>query len=121
VLLELLGQKGYRLQERERPIAVNGEVDVAVPVEDPDGNKFWVLLQAHARLRRNDVQGWHRRLGDQSFLARLKTAGVTPPFLAYAFGLRVYADAEAAGQAAGIGILADDGELVPATPRQVTG
>ena len=115
-LARLLPEKGYRLLERLRPVAMNGEVDVATRVQEPAGQIFSVLLEAKARLHRGDVSAWNRRLRERAVLVRLGVEGLEPPFLAYAFGLRVYRDAEEAGREAGIGILNPAGEIVPPAP-----
>ena len=116
-LVAVLTEQGYQLLAAPGPVLVNGEVDVAAPVRDPGGRHFWVLLEARARLHRGDVRGWDRRLGDPGLLARLEAEGVAAPFLPFAFGLRVYRDAEEQGKACGIGILSPHGERVAATPR----
>lgn len=115
-LVDVLRGKDYQLLSRPRPIGVDGEVDRAVQVVR-DGQVYWVLLEAKARLHRADVAGWDRRLRRQDFLARLRRASVEPPLLPYAFGLTVYEDAEQAGAATGIGILDAFGERLEAAPR----
>lgn len=115
-LLKLLSEKGYRILGRPAPLSLDGEVDVAVPVADPKGRELWVLLEARARLRGSDVRQWERRLRDRNFRSRLGQEGVAPPFLAYAFGLRVYRDAEEKAREAGIGLLSPAGEVVEPTP-----
>ena len=117
VLLTLLTAGGYRVLAEPGPLAVDGEVDVAVPVEGPDGRRLWVLLEARARLHRGDVAGWDRRLRDPAFLARLQAEGVVAPLLPYAYGIRVYRDAEELGRERGIGILGPRGERVAPAQR----
>ena len=58
---------GFVLLEQPGPVAVDGEVDIAVPVRDPEGRRLWVLLEARARLHRSDVRQWDRRLHDEDF------------------------------------------------------
>lgn len=117
-LVATLTAKGYRLTAIPGPLAVDrhGEIDVAAPVEDADGQRFWVLLEARARLHRGDVAGWDRRLQDPAFRAHLEAEGVTAPLLVFAFGIRVYRDAADQGRLSGIGILGPQGELVPPSP-----
>ncbi len=117
-LVATLTAKGYRLTAVPGPLTIDGhgEIDVAAPVEDADGQRFWVLLEARARLHRADVTGWDRRLRDLAFRAHLEAEGVTAPILVYAFGIRVYRDAADQGRASGIGILGPQGELVAPTP-----
>lgn len=118
-LTDVLAADGYQLLAEPGPLAVDGvgEVDVVVPVQDPRGQRFWVLLESRSRLHRSDVRGWEHRLRDDQFLAHLKREGVEAPFLPYAFGLRVYPDADDQGRITGIGILGPRGVRVPAIPR----
>ena len=113
VLLKVLEQHGYQILADPGPIAVDGEVDVAVPVRDPDGRQLWAVVQAEARLHRADVRAWVRSLRSAQFRSRLAEGGVTGPLLPYAFGLRVYRDAEEEGLLSGVGILGPRGERVP--------
>ncbi|MBI4493290.1 MAG: hypothetical protein HY690_10930 [Chloroflexi bacterium] len=115
-LLAQLAAKGYRLLDRPRPLAVDGEVDTVVPVER-EGQKVWVLLSSKTRLRRGNVTGGDRQLRDSAFQAALRAQQIEPPFLVCAFGRRVYDDAVEAGRAAGIGILDPYGEVVEPTLR----
>lgn len=117
-LVALLAEHDYQLLAAPSPMAVDGEVDVAVPVRDAEGREFWVLVEAKARLHRSDVRNWDRRLHDTDLIARLQAEGVIAPFLPYVFGLRVYRGADEQGRASGIGILGPLGERVPAIPRQ---
>jgi hypothetical protein len=118
VLVRVLQEKGYDLLGRPGPIdGLDGEVDVALQVRDAVGGRLWVLVEAKARLHRGDVRGWERRLQDPGFLALLQGEGVTAPFLAYAFGLRVYRDARDQARSSGIGILGPEGEQQEAVPR----
>lgn len=118
VLIRVLQEKGYELLDRPGPIdALDGEVDVVAQVRDAMGGRFWVLVEAKARLRRGDVRGWDRRIQDPGFLALLEAEGVIAPFLAYAFGLRVYRDAQDQARSSGIGILDPQGEQQEAVPR----
>ncbi len=92
------------------PLALNGEVDLAILAEEPTGERVWVLAEAKLRLRRRDVETWARMLDDADFRQRLAGQGVTPPIVAYAFGIRVYPDAEEAARATGLGVLNPQGE-----------
>lgn len=110
VLVPMLQEKGYRLLARPGTLFLDGEVDVALPVEDASGQCFWVLVEAKARLHRGDVQAWTRKLSDRRFRKRLALAGVHGDVLAYAFGIRVAHDAEGVAQEAGVGLLDQWGE-----------
>jgi hypothetical protein len=118
-LLAALASGGFRLVGRPGPLALDGvgEIDVVVPVEDPNGQHFWAVLESRARLRRGDVAAWDRRLRDPEFRALLGNEGVTGPLLVYAFGVRIYRDAEEEGRTSGIGILGAHGEIVAPIPR----
>jgi hypothetical protein len=97
------------------PLALNGDVDLAMQVEEPSGERFWVLVEAKLRLRRNEVLDWGQQLNDPTFRQLLVAEGVPGPVLAYAFGLRVYPEAIEAARGAGIGVLKLNGEqLAPA-------
>jgi len=69
-----------------------------------------------ARLRKGDVERWGRRLRDPDFLHRLAGVRIEPPYLPYAFGLRVYPDAEDLAREMGIGVLDSRGERAEARP-----
>lgn len=113
VLVWILRQKGWRLGAEPIPIALDGEVDLAAPVETPDGRRLWVLVEVKLRLRRREVLAWVSRLRDPTFTASLAEEGVQAPWVSYAFGLRVYSDAEQAAREVGIGVLDVHGERVP--------
>lgn len=119
-VMMVLRQKGYELMGRPGPFEVDGgEVDVAAPVRDATGNRYWVLVESKARLRRGDVFGWEARLQDRAFLEQLELKGVSGPFLAYMFGLRVYADAQDQARQFGIGVIDREGELEEPAPRNL--
>jgi hypothetical protein len=82
-LADLLQHRGYRLLGDPGALAVDGEVDVAVQVEDEAGRRLWVLAEAKARLHRPDVRAWGRRLRDRAFWARLEAEGIAGPVLVW--------------------------------------
>src|SRR5581483_7289890 len=53
------------------PLALNGEVDLAILAEEPTGERVWVLAEAKLRLRQRDVETWARMLDDADFRQRL--------------------------------------------------
>jgi len=116
VLAHVMRQKGYRPVGPPYPMEVDGEIDVAVLLESPEGTPIWALIEVKARLRKGDVERWGKRLRDPEFLRRLAGARIEPPYLPYAFGLRVYPDAEDLAREMGIGVLDSRGERAEARP-----
>ena len=116
VLAHVMRQKGYRPVGPPYPMEVDGEIDVAVLLESPEGTPIWALIEVKARLRKGDVERWSKRLRDPEFLRRLAGVRIEPPYLPYAFGLRVYPDAEDLAREMGIGVLDSRGERAEARP-----
>jgi len=116
LLLYVMEQKGYRSLGPAYPILVDGEIDVALPVESPQGERLWALVEAKARVRQKELGRWAKRLKDAEFLRRLAEARIEKPYLPYIFGLRIYPQVIAAAEKAGIGVLDFRGERVEATP-----
>jgi len=116
VLAHVMRQKGYRPVGPPYPMEVDGEIDVAVLLESPEGTPIWALIEVKARLRKGDVERWGKRLRDPEFLRRLAGVRIEPPYLPYAFGLRVYPDAEDLAREMGIGVLDSRGERAEARP-----
>jgi len=119
VLRHVLRQKGWKLLANPTPISVDGEVDVAAPVEDPNGQRLWILVEVKLRLRRKEVYDWHRQLEDPGFRQRLRDEGLGGAFLPYAFGIRVYDDAAVAAGEVGMGLLDVRGERTSPLPRHL--
>jgi hypothetical protein len=105
-------QKGYRILGEPQPISLDGEVDVVLPVEAPGGRRMWAVAEAKVRLRRGDVFRLASRLADPGWQEAMAKAGVLPPYIPYAYGLRVYPDAVRAGEETGIGVLSSRGEVL---------
>jgi hypothetical protein len=99
------------------PLSLNGDVDLAMQVEEPAGERFWVLVEAKLRLRRNEVFDWGQQLNDPGYRQLLAAAGVPGPFMAYAFGPRVYPEAIEAARTVGVGVLKLNGEQLPPAKR----
>ncbi|MBC7226647.1 MAG: hypothetical protein H5T61_05380 [Thermoflexales bacterium] len=114
VFWALAERKGMRILARPTPIVMDGEVDLAVPVETSAGQRAWVLIEVKGRLRRAEVEDWFKCLRNPSFQEKLRLHGVTKPYLPYMFALRVYLGAEEMAQETGIGVLTFRGEMVPA-------
>ncbi len=114
-VMYVLEQKGYRCLERPRALDLDGEVDIVLPAETPEGERVWVLVEAKARARLKELRRWHRRLHSPGFVRQLEEQGITPPFLFYLFGLRVYRIVENEAQNLGLGVLDPNGERVEPT------
>ncbi len=110
ILRYALRQKGYRFLRPARPVEIDGEVDVVMYVEDPQGRRLWAVVEAKARVWGKEVERWSHRFKSPRFLQRLSRAGITGPYLPYIFGLRAYPDVSAAAQEAGVEILDFHGE-----------
>jgi hypothetical protein len=63
------------------------------------------------------VFDWGQQLNDPGYRQRLAAAGVPGPFMAYAFGLRVYPEAIEAARTVGVGVLKLNGEQLPPVKR----
>ncbi|MBC7226495.1 MAG: hypothetical protein H5T61_04620 [Thermoflexales bacterium] len=113
VLRVVLERKGYRV--RGGPIwwRPDGEVDVILPVEDPEGRYIHVVLEAKARLGWRAVEAWAHRMRSEGFRARLAEDGFAGPYLIYVYGMRADTSAEQAAQNLGIGLLVPRGEVIP--------
>ncbi len=114
VFWALAEKKGMRILARPAPIVMDGEVDLAVPVETPEGQRAWVLIEVKGRLRRSEMEDWFKCLKNPSFQEKLGLHGVDKPYLPYMFGVRVYLGVEDLAQKTGIGVLTFRGEMVPA-------
>lgn len=111
-LLNVLERKAIAVEELPTSIAVNGELDIAVPVVEPGGRRYWVVVEVKVQLHPRDIRAWLRKLHTQSFRERLAAAGIEPPFLAYVYGQRVYRPAIQRARELGVGILSRRGEYV---------
>jgi hypothetical protein len=90
----------------------DGELDLAARVRDASGEEMSILVEAKVRLRAREVRAWAAQLADAGFRRSLVAAGVLGPYQAYAYGIRIYAEAREAARAAGIGVLSSRGEEV---------
>ncbi len=113
VLRALVDEKGLRMLQDPIAIAVDGEIDLAVPVETSAGERFWILVEVKGRLRRSELGDWLHQLRQPGYQERLRRAGVEKPYLPYAFGMRLYLGVEEMAREAGVGILTFRGERVP--------
>ncbi len=114
VLIYALKQRGYQLLGEPRSVLLDGEVDVALPLKDPTGQRLWALIEVKARARLKDLEKWSDRLQDTVFQKRLSQQGIEPPYLPYLFGLRVYEAVDQTAEAEGIGVLDSRQERVAA-------
>ncbi|RMF34485.1 MAG: hypothetical protein D6759_05790, partial [Chloroflexi bacterium] len=117
ILTYILERKGYQILAAPHGLDIDGEVDLVMPVETPEGTRAWVVLEAKKRVRLKELRRWANRVQSEGFLQRLERAGVTTPLLPYLFGLRVYAVVDEEAEEKGIGVLCPDGERV--APRMI--
>ncbi len=113
VLQIILEGKGYRLLAEPYSLALDGEVDVVMELENPTGEKVWAVVEAKARLGHRQVWEWGQQIKSSGWQQRLAAKGVPGPYLAYAFGIRIDPGAVRAAKEQGIGLLTGRGERVP--------
>jgi DNA repair ATPase RecN len=111
----VMRHKGYRLLGDAVNLRLNGEVDVALRVEDAQGQQYSVLVESKARLSRRDVQAWVQRMRSAGWQKRLSKAGFPPPYLVYVFAIRADVGAREAVAEHGIGLLRGEGEMIAPT------
>jgi len=117
VLEVILRRKGYRILHPAYSLALNGEIDVVLPVEAPSGEAVWAVVEAKARLSQRDVHAWSRRMQSEDWQKRLAEKGVKGPYLVYAYSIRSDLSAQEMAEKEGIGLLKSDGEIL--APRDV--
>lgn len=110
VLRSVLKEKGYRPLAEPFTLALDGEVDVVLPLVAPDGSTVWAVAEAKARLSYREVQAWAQRMKSSGWRRRLAARQVPGPFLVYAFGIRVDRSALEEAEQQGIGVLVGQGE-----------
>lgn len=110
-------RRGYTFLSEPSAVDLDGdgELDLLARVRDASGREISVLVEAKVRLRAREVRSWAARLREPDFLQQLLQAGAPAPYLAYAYGIRVYGEARDAARAVGIGVLSSKGEDVEAT------
>ncbi|MDW8352001.1 MAG: hypothetical protein RML99_08830, partial [Anaerolineae bacterium] len=113
VLRAVLEEKGYRILAETLYLRLNGDIDVAHQVEDPQGRRIWAVLEAKARLGWQAVEAWAKRIRSESFRDALRRVGVEGPFLVYVYGMRADLSARKAAEKFGVGLLSSQGEIVP--------
>ncbi|MCS7054781.1 MAG: hypothetical protein NZM18_01185 [Thermoflexales bacterium] len=113
VLRAVLEEKGYRILAETLYLRLNGDIDVAHQVEDPQGRRMWAVLEAKARLGWQAVEAWAKRIRSESFRDALRRVGVEGPFLVYVYGMRADLSARKAAEKFGVGLLSSQGEIVP--------
>ncbi len=112
VLRVVLEEKGYRILAEALYLRLNGDVDVAHHVEDPQGRRLWAVMEAKTRLGWQAVEAWANRMRSEGFRAALRRAGVEGPFLVYVYGMRADLSARKAAEKFGVGLLSSQGEIV---------
>ncbi|MCS7059898.1 MAG: hypothetical protein RMN25_01925 [Anaerolineae bacterium] len=111
----VLRRKGYRILRPPYSLALDGEIDVVLPAEDPFGQAVWAVVEAKARLSRRDVLAWSQRMRSADWRRRLAEKGCRGPYLVYAYSIRTDLGAQELAEAEGIGLLKSDGEVL--TPK----
>jgi hypothetical protein len=119
VLRSILQEKGYRPLAEPFNLALDGEVDVVLPVATPEGHTIWAVVEAKARLSHSQVRTWAQRMKSEGWRRRLAAQRVPGPFLVYAFGIRVDRSAIEEAERQGIGLLTGQGERV--APKGLVG
>ena len=113
----ILRRKGYRILQPAYSLALNGEIDVVLPVEALSGEAVWAVVEAKARLSQRDVHAWSRRMRSEDWQRRLAEKGVKGPYLVYAYSIRADLGAQEMAGKEGIGLLKSDGETL--SPRDL--
>ena len=113
----ILRRKGYRILQPAYSLALNGEIDVVLPVETLSGEPAWAMVEAKARLSQRDVHAWSRRMHSEDWRRRLAEKGVEGPYLVYAYSIRADLGAQEMAEKEGIGLLKSDGETL--APRDL--
>jgi len=113
----ILRRKGYRILQPAYSLALNGEIDVVLPVEALSGEAVWAVVEAKARLSQRDVHAWSRRMRSEDWQRRLVEKGVKGPYLVYAYSIRADLGAQEIAGKEGIGLLKSDGETL--SPRDL--
>ncbi len=113
VIEVVLRRKGHQPIRPAFSLALNGEIDVILPVQDPGGRLLWALVEAKARLSRRDIHDWAQRVRSADWHARLAERGFPGPYLAYAYSIRADLGAQEEAEKEGIGLLKSDGETLP--------
>lgn len=119
VLRSVLEEKSYRSLAEPYNLALDGEVDVVLPLAAPDGGIVWAVAEAKARLSYSDVRAWAQRMKSAGWRQRLAAQRVPGPFLVYTFGIRVDRSAVEEAERQGIGLLTGQGERV--APKGLVG
>ncbi len=113
VLRVVMERKGYRVCGPPVYWRPDGDIDVILPVEDPEGNRLHAVLEAKARPTWRAVEDWANRMRSEGFRSRLARNGWEGPYLIYLYGMRPDVSAEDAARRFGIGLLNPRGEIVP--------
>jgi ABC-type transporter Mla subunit MlaD len=105
--------KGFRLLEEAHSLRLNGEVDVILRVEDPQGRRLTVVAEAKTRLGRRNVFTWAQRMRSAGWQKKLRQAGYEGPYLAYVYGIRADLAVKEAVRETGLGLIKGEGEIIP--------
>ncbi|MEW6718746.1 MAG: hypothetical protein AB1345_14760 [Chloroflexota bacterium] len=112
VIEVVLRRKGYRILQPAYSLALDGEIDVVLPLEDPSGEQVWAVVEAKARLSQSNVRRWSQRMRSADWHKRLNEVGVKGPYLVYAYCIRADLGAQETAEKEGLGLLKSDGETL---------
>ncbi|MEW6718060.1 MAG: hypothetical protein AB1345_11230 [Chloroflexota bacterium] len=112
VIEVVLRRKGYRILQPAYSLALDGEIDVVLPLEDPSGKQVWAVVEAKARLSQSNVRRWSQRMRSADWHKRLNEVGVKGPYLVYAYCIRADLGAQETAEKEGLGLLKSDGETL---------
>ena len=121
VLTYAARQHGYELDGEPTAVDLDGdgELDLWVRARDREGKQLSLLVEAKVRLRAREVRSWAAQVADPEFQASLERIGVAGPYVPYAFGIRIYAEAREAARSLGMGLLSVRGEDLAPTGAAV--
>lgn len=113
VLRAILSKQGYHIVKPPFQIRINGDVDVVLQVRDPNEQEVWAVLEAKVRLSYQAVEAWSNRIRSSGFQKSLRKAGISGPYLVYAYGMRMDAGTNLVTEEFGVGLLSSEGEQPP--------
>lgn len=116
VIEVIMHRKGYHILQPAFSLALDGEVDVVLPLIDLAVEPVWAVVDAKARLSRRDVQAWSQLMHSAGWHKRLAEKGCRGPYLVYTYRFRADLGAQELAAKEGIGLLKSDGEIL--APRE---
>ncbi|RCK72134.1 MAG: hypothetical protein ANABAC_2115 [Anaerolineae bacterium] len=108
----VLRQKGYEILSGPFNLPLNGEIDVIYTVQDAEGKRLTVVLEAKTRLGYSAVERWAQAMRSGGLQQRLSERGYEGPYLVYVYGMRADPSSYEAAKKYGIGLITDRGEQI---------